>query len=131
MEHENKMSVDFLNNKYYTGCDAGLCCTDPSPITKQQHKKCKERNPARFFENNILTHSLKAVPGYIRKKHRKHCLLTKISSRRITRNAKFRNSVGKRVCNVLRLDYVAVSSYTNKSKHLAFLRLKLTLIQYL
>ena len=40
------------------------------------------QNPARFFENNILAHSIKAVPAYMRKKDRKHCLLTKISKRR-------------------------------------------------
>ena len=28
-------------------------------------------NPARSFENNVLAHSLIAVPGYIRKKNRK------------------------------------------------------------
>ena len=34
------------------------------------------QNPARFFKKNTLAHSVKAVPGYMRKKDgklRKHC----------------------------------------------------------
>jgi len=37
------------------------------------------QNPARFFENNILAYSVKAVPDYRMKKNRKPCLLAKIS----------------------------------------------------
>ena len=55
------------------------------------------QNPVRFFETNILARSMKAVPGYMRKKIENFVY----SPSRVTSK-----SVGKRICNVLSFDNV-------------------------
>jgi len=51
------------------------------------------QNHARSFENNVLEHSLIAVPGYIRKK-----IQNSVYSPILVTS----KSVGKRVCNAIR-----------------------------
>jgi len=62
-----------------------------------QNRSETAQNPARFFENSILAHSVKVVPVYMRKKVENFVYSpSPVTSKR----------VGKRVCNVLSFDYV-------------------------